>query len=76
MCGDVLKEVAPRFRTFEDKYDPQLYEARFWVEISTKNGRSLLIGNHNFSPDTKRTVFLNVIVLWRTIMALKITVFL
>jgi hypothetical protein len=44
--GCVLIAISFRVRTFKRKYDLQLYEECVWVEISTQNDHSLLIGNH------------------------------
>jgi hypothetical protein len=49
----VLTAVSSRVRSFKRRYDLQFYEECVWVEISTKNGRSPLIGNHYFPPDIK-----------------------
>jgi hypothetical protein len=46
--GGVLIAVASRVHTSKRRYDLQFYEEYDWVEISTENGRSLLIGNHYF----------------------------
>jgi hypothetical protein len=51
--GGVLTAVSSRVRSFKRRYDLQFYEECVWVEISTQNGRSLLIGNHYFPPDIK-----------------------
>jgi exonuclease III len=54
--GGVLTAVSSRVRSFKRRYDLQFYEECVWFEISTQNGRSLLIGNHYFPPDIKSEI--------------------
>ena len=53
--SSVLIAVSSRFCTFKSRHDLQFYEECAWVQISTYNGHSLVIGNH-FTPDTKPDV--------------------
>jgi hypothetical protein len=75
--GGVLIAVSSRVRTSKGRY-LQFDGECVGVEISTQNGRSLLIGNHYSPPPPtilNRNTFLNIFVLWRKTLILKITVF-
>jgi hypothetical protein len=74
--GGGLTVVLSRACTFKCRYDLQLYHECIWVKISTQSSRSSLIRNdYPPPPITNRTLYLNILVLWRKILILKIKAF-
>jgi hypothetical protein len=78
--GGVLTAVLSKACTFKCRYELQFYHECIWVKISTQSSHSLLNGNDYLPPPPtpipNRILFLNIFVLWRKILILKISVLL
>jgi hypothetical protein len=52
MClGEVLTAVLRGARAFKNRCDLEFFEECVWVEIPTRDGFKLLLGNHYFSHE-------------------------